>query len=536
MNRSLLVGSLVRSVWLLLLSVSSSAQALHKDERIGFLLRPPRGWVQIPVQVDEAWIVGRYRSEEVERVVDPDSGRQLEHHPELHIIAFLRPKAEPEEDQDAGEGEVEIERETYRDYMDYMRGTYTQGFFVEEEEVIRHGGVDVTCLQIKAERDYKVSEKKILTWIYPTELGEVAVHLEVVEDSFKKYRSAFRKCLKSFKTIERTKELAAGTSEASFLSSIAMKKLKPGERRAIKIERQRASWEKMIEDLPKGWKASELDGVYVVNHGSAKFAKKVVAHVKAIMAWMDETFPEVGPYEYARPPIVRICADQSEEQAFREGSGVSWWAGNHLVTHEARRDDSWEWEYIGERTFKNWFWERDAELYAALPRWYYVGLKEVVESCRSKGRKLDFPMGDLEKFTREDMPRDDGRMPLKAMLTLSRAEFDAYGDQKDWSVWCQAVAFCRFAVNARSKIHREIIPEYLTNLRVVLDELQAEDDRRGEDPVPTNEEEETALMQKRRERILEREAKILELTFERTFGDWDRGDWLGLERAFGRSL
>src|SRR5262245_58508068 len=74
---------------LVLLPCAAAPQGVHKDERLGFKLKVPRGWQEIPLRSEERWIVGRYRAPKAETTVDPTSGATLEHNPELQIIAFL---------------------------------------------------------------------------------------------------------------------------------------------------------------------------------------------------------------------------------------------------------------------------------------------------------------------------------------------------------------------------------------------------------------------------------------------------------------
>ncbi len=530
----------LRGLVVIACAAGAAAQDSHKDERLGFQLRIPRGWTQIPVRTDEPWIVGKYRSPKAEHALDPTTGNTLEHHPELIIIALLDATAlKPVTEEGASEDEDEEQAafaKTYRDYKEYMRDNYTHGHFIEKEETASHGGLSVTRLEIKAERDLNFAEKRIVTWIYDTEVADVAVQIEVMADSYKKLQSTINDSLKSFKVIPRTEELLVPAPEAGFLSSIELAKLTPAERKQKKIEAQRREWERMIRDLPKGWTASEIDGVYVLNHADDKFAKKVVEQIRAILAWLNETFPEVGPYEYARPPIVRICKDADEESAFRKGSGTYSVAGTHLVTHKGTRAESWEWEYIGSRTLQIWLLERDPKLWAVLPRWLRVGLDELLSSAKLQSGKLVFEMGDLERSVREELPRDeDESMSVRRLLSLSREEFDSFGEQEDWRTWCQAVAMTRYFVGARSKKTRELLASYLSNLRLIQDELESQEGDQ-EEKVPRNEEEEERFFKQREEWVKAWERKILDQTLERTFSGWSPGDWADLNRDFRRSL
>jgi len=520
------------------------AQDLHKDERIGFQVRVPRGWKQIPLRSDEAWIVGKYRAPKPELTVDPASGRTLEHYPELLIVALLD-RAPEEPAAGEGEGETKGEEEedeapvakTYRDYKEYMQENYSHGHFVEKEETGTQGGLTVTRLEIKAERDIDFAEKRIVTWVYETEIADVAVHLEVMAESLKKFQSVINDTLKSFKPIPRTKSIEAPLPNA-FLSSIGLAKLTPAERKEKKIEAQRAEWERMSADLPDGWTASEIDGIYVLNHADERYARKVVEHIRAIYAWLEETFPEIGAHEYARTPFVRICKDQDEESAFRRGSGTYWVDGTQLVTHKGSRADSWEWEYIGGRTLQIWFLERDPELWGALPSWLSIGLDEVLSAAKLQTGKLEFGKGDRERLVRDYLLKgDEDSISVRALLAFSEKEFSARAESSDWTTWCQAVSLTRYFVGARTKKTRELLVSYLANLRLVLGELEAQEEQdEAAKKVPENEEEEEKLFKEREEWLESRERTILDRTIDLTFPGWSAGDWRGLDREFRRSL
>ncbi|NOT28900.1 MAG: hypothetical protein HOP15_00470 [Planctomycetes bacterium] len=550
-SRPFYVNALVTALALCACSALAFAQDLHKDERLGFKLKAPRGWEQVPLRSDEQWIVGRYRSSKTEIAVLDSSNYNYnyEHNPELQIVAFLHRKAAPKkepaaeekpaaESPEAGGPKKPQPAKIYRDYPEYLRETYARGHFVEKEESGTHAGLSVTKFEVKAEAESWRAEMRVITWVFATEIADIAVQVEVLADSLKKHRSTIDDVLKSFAVIPRTQPLEAGAAEAGFLSTAELAKLTPAERKQKKIEVQQREWQKITSGLVEGWTASEIDGVFVVNHVDANFAKKVVEQVRAIYAWLEITFPDVGPFEYARPPIVRICKDQDEESAFRSGSGSYWVSGNHLVTHKNNKDWwDWEWEYIGSQSLNVWFLERDPSLWAALPRWLAVGLGEVVGSAQLKSGKLVFEMRDLERELREDLPNaDETSMSIRTLLSLSREEFDAFSKRSDRSIWYQAVSLTRYFVGARSKKTRQLLTDYMGNLRLVLSELEGKEDMGKEKAAPKNEAEEEALFKKREEWLKSRERAILDQSLSRTFPGWSPADWKNLDREFRRSL
>jgi hypothetical protein len=546
-SRPLQGGALVATLALFCCS-ALVPQELHKDERLGFKLKAPRGWEPIPLRSDEQWIVGRYRSPKTETTVLEASDYDFEHNPELQIVAFVHRKAAPskasEDEKDKkpeGEGSEAKKPKppkVYRDYQEYMRETYGRGHFVEKEESGTQAGLPVTKLEIKAEAETWRAEMRVITWVFSTEVADIAVQIEVMADSLKKHRAEIDDVMKSFAVIPRTKPLETDASEASFLSTVELAKLTPAERKQKKIELQQREWEKITSGLTEGWTASEIDGIYVVNHVDNNFAKKVVEQIQAIYAWLEVNFPEVGKFEYARPPIVRICADGEEEYTFRNGSGSYWEGDTHLVTHKGTKD--WwdtEWDYVGARTLGIWFQERDPKLWGALPSWLQIGLDEVVGGARMQSGKLVFKMGDREEWFRGYYPSvNDDSMSVRTLFTLTDDDFSSVAKQDDGKIWWQSVALARFFVESRSKKTRQLLTDYIGNLHLVLSELESKDGKDKDKPPPKNEEEEERQFKQRQEWLKSRERAILDQSLARTFPGWSPADWKNLDREFRRSL
>lgn len=513
------------------LTLATPAQGLHKEEALGFEFRPPRGWKQIPIRPDESFMVAKYRSDDVERAVDPKTGKQLTHVPEVWVVALLDSKVDGVPEQETRGGT------RYKDFQDFLQANYPHGFFVEEESSSDHRGVPVTEFSIRVEADIDVLERRIVARVYDVEVGQIALSYEVIEDAYREHRSDIDRMLKSFNAIPRSGTIQLGVRDSTFLSSSELEEMTPAERKEKKIEAQRAEWENMVAALPEGWDSGEFEGVLVVTHADKKFTRAVAEHVNAVYGWLEDAFPDVGSGEYARRPIVRICDSQEEERAFRDGSGTYWVYGTHLVTHEARRDESWEWEYIGARALEIWFRERDPELYATLPSWLAVGLREVTSSATSKRGKLEFGMGDREKMMRGDLPKADELMDLQELFALTTEELNEFGERDNWKPWFQCVAATRFFVDSGGKRYQVMLADYLKNLRAALDSFEEQDKEAMKDRKrPENEEEEAALRKEIEDLIKRRERELIDQATEATFGEWDRGDWLSLQRAFSRSM
>ena len=123
----------------------------------------------------------------------------------------------------------------------------------------------------------------------------------------------------------------------------------------------------------------------------------MVEQAGAVLAWLDKTFPYVGPGEYVRQPIIRVCKNQEEENSFREHAG--WWdsagLGLEVTTNkEWGGTRSYEFEYVNRRMVDLWWNDRDRELWWAMPSWLTNGISGIVSEATGKNGKLEFYRDD----------------------------------------------------------------------------------------------------------------------------------------------
>src|SRR5687767_7426232 len=82
----------VAAIAALVLAVASgppaTAQEVHQDTRLGFKLRPPKDFSQVPLKPDEEWIAARWISDKAYFQTDKTDGWTRDHKPELFVIAF----------------------------------------------------------------------------------------------------------------------------------------------------------------------------------------------------------------------------------------------------------------------------------------------------------------------------------------------------------------------------------------------------------------------------------------------------------------
>jgi hypothetical protein len=274
----------------------------------------------------------------------------------------------------------------------------------------------------------------------------------------------------------------------------------------------------------------------VLNHADKKYAKKVVAHAKAIWKWLDKNFEYVGPGEYVPHPIIRICKSSEEESAFRGGD---WWSqGIEIVTHKDTGSGamSYEFEYVNRRMLAIWFSYRDDELWSAMPRWLRDGLSQILGTARSKGSRVDFKVDDWERDGLREAARNDKLTSPQEMMKMGWEEF--YKEQHRSQEAAALLRFFLLGAASKSRKTKDLLETYIKSLKAVVTEMQEAEKKNSKDveKPPETEEEEAERYKNRANKWKEKESELLDKAFAKTFGDWDEKDWRSFETLYFKSI
>jgi hypothetical protein len=509
----------------------------HQDDRLGYKVRAPQDWTQVPIGVDEAWIAAKFLSDKAYFYTDKTDGWTFDHKPMMRVISFVDEVVRKRIEKSEGENSVLIQiNNPYKDYEDYLQRTYSGGgWYISEDEAGEVRGIPVRKLEIKVEKLAQGGPRRLVAWVFHTDDVDLAVDFEVLEGSYAKLKGHMLACLKSFQLVPRTKGSLAPTTTGGPTLPIDEEKLTPEERKKRRQDRELAHHRKAAEGLPAGWEAKKMGPFLVLNHADEKYAKKVVAHAEAVLAWLDENLAFIGPGEYVPAPVIRICANRDEEDAFRGGD---WWgSGGEIVTHKDSGAGamSYEFEYVNRRILGIWFSHRDPDLFQALPYWLDEGLAQVLGTARSKGRKLEFQPDEWERDGLRDAVRQDKVTPPSALMKLGREEFF-----QEQSRSKEAAALCRFLLTgpaSKNRATKTILKDYLICLKEVVGEIDAE--RAKEQPAekpPETEAEEDERFRNRKDGWKAQESKLLEETWQRAFGSWDEKAWKTFENLYLKCL
>ena len=528
------------------------ASGWHADERYGYKLRPPKDWQAIPIQVQDGWQIAKWLSDKTFFYTDPDQGWTWEHRPTCKVVAFVtevvRERARAQKVEEGERIKILIDN-PYRDYQDYLRRTYSEGgWFVHEETTGEVNGLKVTKYHIKVEKLSYTGPKRIDAWIYHTPEVDFAVEFEVLQDSWDKMESTVDKTLKSFAEIARTAggltTPTTGTSTVGgfTITSIEREKEMTAEERAqYRRQQEAAEHRKAIENLPEGWEHEEHGRILVLNHSRDKVAQQRAEQAQALLDWLDKTLPFIGPDEYVRAPIIRICKDFEEELTYSKGGAGNAWGGTGMEV-TGHNDNSgkigYETEWMNKRVLEIWFQDRDRDLYWALPEWIGYGLREVVGTSTNKRGTLVFREDDFSREGVRERARAGTLTPVRELMMKGTADFYQQGDYRIVYESQSLVRFFLCGDAKKSAATKDVLPEYLANLKAVITAIEAEEKIAGAsaDKKPTTEEEEEEYFRQKRQGWKDRERRILEETFQRTFGAWDDKDWERFEKAYQKTV
>ena len=534
--RTVATGFLALGVLLLLPAVARAAPGpWHEDEKLGYKVRTPKGWTEIPLQTEERWMVARFLSDRSYTYTDPTDGWTFDHKPEMTVIVFIAEvvKKRGIEKTDTGDGFLVELSNPFKDYEDFLGRTYSGGgWYISEDEKGDVSGVPVRKLEIKVEKLASTGPKRIVTWVFHTEEVDFAVQFEVLEGSYDKLKADMKACLASFRLIPRQGSLVPPTTGEK-TAPVDEGGMTPEARVAHRKETERALREKAAQSLPAGWTAKEMGPFLVLSHVDEKYARKLVSHAEAVWKWLEETFPYVGAGEYARLPVIRIC--ESEEEYGRFLGGTAWGSALEIVSYKdtSEGEMGWSFEKVNRGLVRVWFGEKDQDLYWAFPHWLDSGLDQVVGTARAKGGKLEFQADQWELEALREAVRKKEVTLLQDLLKLGFQDFYEKRSRTQ-----QSAAFVRMLLDPRNKKTREILQRYIQNLDALVSEEDAKADPAGGEAAKeaTTEEEEEEQLKNRRQALKDKEKEFLQQVFQKTFGDFTDKDWLRLNDDFVKSL
>jgi len=482
---------------------------------------------------------GKYESLKTYYYTDKSFGYTMENRPTLTMIAFAGPlKASAAVTGEVEEGVDDLEitvtiNNPYDDYLDYLRTKMSgAGWFVDSESEKLVKEIKATYYNIKVEKSSN-APMRILTYVYHLPDADVAVEYMMFESEYAKLSKGYLKTFKSFRLIEKKASALSGAIDLSVLFTEADT---PKERKEVRIQVEEDQRAKAVANLTDGWEAVEIGKYLVLNHTDKSFAKAVVKQLDSLLSWANKAFDYVGPDEYVRTPIVRICADYSEERSFQSGNSWSF-VNMEILTHRSTAGaTSYEWGYINRRGLSFWFSDRNRDVWNDMPPWMKNGLNFMTHSGKAKGSKMVFAPSTRENNVLRELKRSDSILAPSVLLRLPIEDF------REQEIAYQSSSFMRWLLvgkGAKFKLTRGLVEDVLVGLQTMLIEKEAADDSaedQEEDSGPATEEEEDAAFAENDNAYLKRLQATQDELFERVFSNWKTSDWEKLDKAYLKTL
>jgi len=290
--------------------------------------------------------------------------------------------------------------------------------------------------------------------------------------------------------------------------------------------------------LPSDWSSQKKDKVMALSNADDKWTQRVIAHVNNMLDWLEVQFGYVGPGEYVRMPIVRICKTSDERDSFLRGvsTGGGWgWSTSDAELVTCMDDTGWtgrEVDLLNRQVIDYWFREKNVDLLISMPDWLQSGLYEAVEGARMDGRKPEFKRDFYNMETFREAERAGTLTEPKALFVMTAEDFhDFQGSAAGfWNRRAECQLLVSFLISDEAKRVRQakgLLQDYMTNLIAVLDEAEEEfaGDLKKKLVGAEDEEEEKRIVTELRSAMRKREKTILERTFERSFAKWSDRDW-----------
>ena len=484
-------GVAAATLWI---AAPAAGQKTFKDPRYGFQLVVPKDFRQVPINMDEKWVVAKFL---YKRSLEPkNSVFWVEKTPELRVIIF--PKVDVKEVIAARKKNKKVVvrekgkdkvinllahlQNPFRSYKEYLRENYKKGgWFVKDEKKTTIGGLPAVQKVITVEDKMGYGGKGTL-FAWEIDYGDAiyVVQFDVIADYDRKFKPAISKGVKAFKKTPRTEALrsklttsASEETKRSVEAASSKKKLSPAERKKARQSDLARAIDKAKQTLPDGWKWYQHGPFTVFYSSSLKFAKRVSKQANLMWKFMNNNFSYIGK-DHSVGGILRICRNSAEASLYEETSSRS---GRFTLTHrEIVLCDDKDWGFndsgsgaLNQRILSQYLADKNSRLWGSLPPWLTWGMQLYIDSLKMKGNRLvskpdEWDMDVIRKALREGK--------FKAAKELFVAKYDEFQATREDRVQCFAMV--RSLMKSNKKKYKVVIHDYLVTLDEKLRELYAQ--------------------------------------------------------------
>ncbi|MCE9634063.1 MAG: hypothetical protein K8T90_00020 [Planctomycetes bacterium] len=533
------------AVAVLVVVVAGPARAEQfKDEKLGYQLSYPKGWLKRPVAVDERWIVGKFECDREYESTDKKTGMFDRFRPWMDVVVLPLDLAKQKKKAtvESGPGGVitsrsEVKWTNLREYLEIrLQEVEPGGFYFSKEEEATVNGYKVQQYEITVEKLVAVP-KRVYAWAYATDDAYFCLISEAQIPYEDKLKGDILGAFRSFKAFPRTGALpnAATTGE-----DITVLDGKPKTGAEADKERKDAFDRRLrrVQDSVSGdkeWITRESDNFTAISHADAKYTKSVLDHAEALRAWLDEQLGYVGRGKPGKI-LIRICKDNDEYSAL-QGTGGFWSSDRvEIVTYRDR--EGWSnntMSQVNSGIYDIWLRDKDKDFSYKMPNWIDGGLQSMVRNAVSKGRKIEFRPDAWDRVSMARAGAEGKLVQAKSFFTMTSDElYKGEGYQ-------QAPYFVQYLMLGGAQKQakfKDIFRNYMVELTLAVEEdRRKEKEGRAVEPgeerkAPENEQEEEAQLKARQTDFRKGEREFLDKLVAKVFEGWTFAEWDKLTKSY----
>jgi len=508
--RGALLASLLLPAGLLLAQEPKVGTDYYEDKvDLGFKVKVPKGWTQIPPQPGDPNLVVRY-SAAFNNYIKIGKGENLGLG--VFVIAFDKRKKGKEATSTGSDDEFDLGSVGAKDTLDWIKTRLVQGkhWREVESEDLKIKTVE-SARSIVYEAQHEDDEDALIRMFVAEYTLEPGLKIAFLgngpgDRKWNKYESAYEKLAKSFERVE-VETLAGGTSTDSNTPR--------GKKRAqLQLEVAKLS----------GWNLYETENYFIVSDVTDKgFMDELMVRIEAIRDVYEETYPPeqarailaekkeledkkrrdkkaeddepedgepddeepqedrsisaLDPIEASRTSVLRVCSTEAMYHKYAPGSGGSagYWnsAVQELVIYDdkqggGRRDT---WIVLNHEAFHQYIFY----FYGALAphSWYNEGTGDFYSGYEYKHKKFNLKENPWRKTTIQSAINTGKYVPLREFVTWTQLQYYGQNDMGVERGICYAqgwsfIYFLRTGPTAKprgwNKDWNDILDKYLRTL------------------------------------------------------------------------
>lgn len=500
------------AVTLLAIALPCSGQATHKDTRLGYSFKPPKGFKAIAIEPGDIITVAKYQDEQTDY-----AGEGYSHNKLLRVQFWPAGGG----DDDAGGGP-----QAFLDgWVERLMGSTYAEYDCSRNKPLKVGKIQGVELHFTG----KEEPVSIYCAALPQDDGVFVFEGAALAQRFDKAAGEYASAVKSFKRFEREDDSARQAELAQ-------------------LDEQERFLQEQIDKLPPGWSHMRTKRYLFLFDADKAFVKQMGDQIEALRDEYERLYPPSEPIKAVS--IVRVCKNEEGYRGYGgpPGTGGYWASGQRELVFfdQAPRDETLC--VLNHEAFHQYIYYFYGEL--APHSWYNEGHGDYFSGARlTKTYRITsygnapggFNRAELAKAMlvarKQGKPVDEGALaPLREFLDYTQAQFYDRGSHRPVGFYPQGWAFVHMLRESKTLPPKAatILPTYLEALLAARTELATELMKKARAAAEKEEQGSSAGMSEDPKDWFARvdQEKCQHLAFRKAFGDWSDADWEALEKAF----